>query len=54
MAKNSIKLAHHREVLRLRVQRQQARIAIADHKDRIAQIDTKLSQMKPKGPPASS
>lgn len=46
MARNRIRLAHEREILRLKVQKQQARITIADNRDRIAKIDAELAQKK--------
>lgn len=53
MARNRIKLAHERELLRLKVQKQQSRIAIADHRDRIAKIDAELARRKVEVKPQS-
>lgn len=50
MAKLRIKLAHEREVIRLRAAKTQHRIRIADAKDAIRTIDSKLQGMRTKKP----
>lgn len=54
MARSRIRLAHDREILRLKTTRTQSRIAIQDHREKIAQIDAKLAQLKPPKPPAGA
>lgn len=53
MARPRIKLAHEREVLRLRTARTAERIRIADARDRIRKIDAELEGMKPKKQPGA-
>lgn len=54
MARQRIKLAHEREILRLKAAKMQARIAIQDHRDRIRKIDSELAAAKPPKSPSSS
>ena len=46
MARPKIKLAHEREVLRLKAAKMQARISIEDHRDRIRRINADLASRK--------
>lgn len=48
MARPRLKLAHEREILRLRATKTQHRIRIADSRDAIKRIDAELATMKPK------
>lgn len=50
MARARIKLQHEREIVRLKMARTQHRIRIADAKDAIRAIDSKLEGMRPKKP----
>lgn len=54
MARARIKLAHERQALKLRTEITQSRIAIQDHRDRIAKKKTELAQLKGKPSPSSS
>lgn len=54
MARQRIKLAHEREILRLKTAKMQARIAIQDHRDRIKEIQAKLDAAKPPKPSSTS
>lgn len=47
MARLRLKLAHEREVIRLRAAKTQHKIRIADAKDAIRNIDAKLQGMRP-------
>lgn len=53
MARQKIKLAHERQVLRLRAAKMQARIAVEDHKDRIRRINAELEALKPPKAPTT-